>query len=206
MNTVIFGTSFLTGSLKDSHVSSCHHSGNSSNGFPCASSLSSFLVGFSISAGPCDRFPCTSTLVLSLHGFAGCTVGDEDVGEVDELEVEELVDRPGTTNGTDQWLYSSVDIAEFEVIRPSSYPILHFSLAVTSIVGLLPIWGAFGLTCALCSGICHQRNSTTVLVELSGTLDSRLFSAGASILPLVLEFWCVPSTPRGCDGPSAVTQ
>ena len=145
MNTVIFGTSFLTGSLKDSHVSSCHHSGNSGNGFPCASSLSSFLLGFSISAGPCDRFPCTSTLVLSLHGVAGCTVGDEDVGEVDELEVEELLDRPGTTNGTDQFLYSSVDIAEFEVIKPSSYPILHFSLTVTSIVGLLPIWGRLRL-------------------------------------------------------------
>ena len=51
----------------------------------------------------------TSFLVLphsySLLGVAGCSVGvmvscDEDVGEVGEDEVEELVDRQGTTNGT----------------------------------------------------------------------------------------------------------
>ena len=61
--------------------------------------------GFSVSAGPCDRFPCTSSLVLSLLVGAGCSVGvtvscDEDVGEVGEDEFEELVDRPGTTKGT----------------------------------------------------------------------------------------------------------
>ena len=52
----------------------------------------------------------------------------------------------------------------------------------------------------------HQRSNISVLVELSGTLDSRLFSSGASLLSLVLEFWCVPSAPRACDGLSAVTQ
>ena len=52
----------------------------------------------------------------------------------------------------------------------------------------------------------HQRSSISVLVELSGTLDSRHFSAGASLLSLVLEFWCVPSAPRACDRLSAVTQ
>ena len=31
-------------------------------------------------------------------------------------------------------------------------------------------------------------------------------SAGASLLSLILEFWCVPSTPRGCDGQPAVSQ
>ena len=41
----------------------------------------------------------------SLLVDAGCSVGvtltsDEDVGEVGEDEVEELADRPGTTNGT----------------------------------------------------------------------------------------------------------
>ena len=63
------------------------------------------LFGFSVSTGPCDRFPCTSSLILSLLVGAGCSVGvtvycDEDVREVGEDEVEELVDRPGTTKGT----------------------------------------------------------------------------------------------------------
>ena len=53
----------------------------------------------------CDRFPCTSTLALSLLVDADCSVVvtvscDEDVGEVGEDEVEEPVDRPGTTKGT----------------------------------------------------------------------------------------------------------
>ena len=39
---------------------------SSGNGFPCASSLSSFLFGFLISAGPCHKFPCTSSLIFSL--------------------------------------------------------------------------------------------------------------------------------------------
>ena len=65
-------------------------------------SLSSFLFGFSVSAGPCDRFPCASSLILSLLVDAGCSVGvtvscDEEVGED---EGEELIDRPRTTMGT----------------------------------------------------------------------------------------------------------
>ena len=60
---------------------------------------------FSVSAGPCDEFPRTSSLTLSLLADAGCCVGvtatyDEDVGEAGEDEVEELVDGPGTTKGT----------------------------------------------------------------------------------------------------------
>ena len=47
-------------------MNSGHYSGNSSNGFPCASSLSSFLFGFSVSGAPCDRFHCTSSLIFSL--------------------------------------------------------------------------------------------------------------------------------------------
>ena len=63
------------------------------------------LFGFSGSAGPCDEFPRTSSLILSLLVDAGYSVEvpvscDEDVGEVGEDAVEELVDRPGTTNGT----------------------------------------------------------------------------------------------------------
>ena len=58
------------------------------------------FIGFSVSAGPCDRFPCTSSLILSLLSVAGCFVGvtvscDEDVGEVGEDELEELVARQG---------------------------------------------------------------------------------------------------------------
>ena len=86
-------------------LNSCSQSGTSCNWSLCNSSLRSYLFGFSISAGPCDRFPCASTLVVSLLTVAGCSVGvtvscDEDVGEVGEDEVEELVDRPGMTNGT----------------------------------------------------------------------------------------------------------
>ena len=103
MNTIIRGTSFLTGAQEESHVKFCHNSGNSGNGFPCAGSLSSFLFGFSTSAGPYDRFLCTSTLVLSLLGVAGCSVGvtvsfDEDAREVGEGEVEELVERSSPCN------------------------------------------------------------------------------------------------------------
>ena len=79
-------------------------SGRSCDKFPCTSTFSSFLHGFSVSSGSCDSFPCGSSLILSLLVAAGCsrwvTVScDEDV-EVGEDEVEEVVDRPGTTKGT----------------------------------------------------------------------------------------------------------
>ena len=62
----------------------------------------SFLFGFSVSAGPHDESPRTSSLILSLLIDAECCVGvtascDEDVRDVGEGELEELVDRPGTT-------------------------------------------------------------------------------------------------------------
>ena len=118
---------------------------------------------------------------------------------------------------TDRWFQSSADFAEFQVMRPSSYPILHFTLAVTSIVGCLKIFWCLRLDMHIVlrnlpsirsqhGAEKHQRSSISVLVELSGTLDSRHFSAGASLLSLVLEFWFVPSAPRACDGLSAVTQ
>ena len=83
----------------------CSQSGTPFNWSLCTSSLSSLLFGFSISAGPCDRFSCTCSLVLSLLLVAGISVSvtvsfDEDVGKVGEDEVKELVDKPGTTNGT----------------------------------------------------------------------------------------------------------
>ena len=104
MNTVIPGTSFLTVSQEDSHVISCHHPGNSGNRFLCASSLSSFSFGFSISAGPCDRFPVQTSLTLTSFCcwmFRGNrSLLHENVGEFGEDEVEELFHRLVTTNGT----------------------------------------------------------------------------------------------------------
>ena len=63
------------------------------------------FVLVSVSAGPCDELPRTSSLILSLLVDAGCSVGvtlscDEEVREISEDDFEELVDRPGTTSGT----------------------------------------------------------------------------------------------------------
>ena len=64
-----------------------------------------FSLGFSVFAGPCDEFPRTSSLMLSILVDVGCSVGvtvfcDEDVGEVGEDELQVLVVRPGTTKST----------------------------------------------------------------------------------------------------------
>ena len=63
------------------------------------------LFGFSVSVGPCDEFPRTFSLILSLLVDAGSSLGftascDEDVGDVSEDELEVPVDKPGTTIGT----------------------------------------------------------------------------------------------------------
>ena len=60
---------------------------------------------FSVSADPCGGFPRDSSLTVSLLSVAGFSVlptvsCDEDVEETSEDEVEELVDIPGTTKGT----------------------------------------------------------------------------------------------------------
>ena len=61
---------------------------------------------FSVSADPHDGIPRTdSSLILPLLSVAGCSVPitesfDENVGEEGDDEVEELGDKPGTTNGT----------------------------------------------------------------------------------------------------------
>ena len=60
---------------------------------------------FSFSAGSCDGFPRTDPLIFSLLSVAVCSVVVTvscygDVREISENEVEELVDEPGTTNGT----------------------------------------------------------------------------------------------------------
>ena len=79
------------------------------SGTPCNSPLgnpsSSFKFGFSISVDSCHDFPRAdeSSLAFELPLVTGISMsvtvsGDEDVGEIDE--VEELVDKPGTMNGT----------------------------------------------------------------------------------------------------------
>ena len=60
---------------------------------------------FSISADPSDGFHRDSSLRISLLSIAVLSVlptvsCDEDVEETGEDEVEELVDRPGTTKST----------------------------------------------------------------------------------------------------------
>ena len=70
-----------------------------------AVSSSSFLFVFSVSAGSCDGLTRTVLLVLSLLVDAGCNVGiiascNTDVGDVGIAELEELVEKPGTTIGT----------------------------------------------------------------------------------------------------------
>ena len=69
--------------------------------------LSSVLFGFLISAGPRDGSSRTLSrpLVLSLLVDAGCCVGitascRKDVGDTGVAELEEPVERPGTTIGT----------------------------------------------------------------------------------------------------------
>ena len=62
------------------------------------------LNSSSHSGRSCAEFPPTFSLILSLVD-AGCSVGvtascDEDVADVGEDELDELVDRLGTTNGT----------------------------------------------------------------------------------------------------------
>ena len=60
---------------------------------------------FSVSADPRDAFPGDSSLMISLLSAAGFSVlitesCHEDDEEVGVGVVEELVDKPGTTNGT----------------------------------------------------------------------------------------------------------
>ena len=65
----------------------------------------SILICFSISAGLCDGCPRTTLLIFSILDDAGCDVGitascGTDVGDVCVAELEEPVDKPGTTVGT----------------------------------------------------------------------------------------------------------
>ena len=60
---------------------------------------------FSVFAGSRNGFPRNPVLILPLLSAAGFSVPitescDEDLEEVGGDDVEELVDKPGTTNGT----------------------------------------------------------------------------------------------------------
>ena len=67
--------------------------------------VSIFICFFSVSAGSCDALTRTVLLVLSLLVDAGCIVGTTascgtDAGDVGVAELEEPVDKPGSTIGT----------------------------------------------------------------------------------------------------------
>ena len=90
-------------------LNSCSQSGKSCNRSLCTSSRPSFLFVCLVSVGLCIGFPRSSSLVhllLSGTGFSAHRLtsntesGDEDAEEVGVGVVEELVDKPETTNGT----------------------------------------------------------------------------------------------------------
>ena len=69
----------------------------------------SFIFLFSVSVRLCSGFPRSSSIVLPLLSGTGFSVylltsntesRDEDDDEVGVGAVDELVDKPGTTNGT----------------------------------------------------------------------------------------------------------
>ena len=101
------GSEGLLSSTKFS-LNSCSQCGKSCNRSLCTSSCPSFLFLFSVSVGLCSGFPRSSSLVLPLLSGTGFSVYllsntescDEDDDEVGVGVVEELADKPGTTNGT----------------------------------------------------------------------------------------------------------
>ena len=102
--SLCFGTHFHP---RDPPRNSSDHFGRSRNGSLSVPSCCLFFWGFWISSGSRDGSLRTLSmiLVLSLHVDAGYCVGttascDEDVRDVGEDKLEELVERPGTTNGT----------------------------------------------------------------------------------------------------------
>ena len=138
-----------------------------------------FYFGFSVFAGPCDKFPCTSSLVLSLLVDAGYSVGvtvscNEDVGEVGEDEVEELVD--GTLDN--EWhlvLRKTLIFAVLDEVgnRPVVSLIRSLRRVSTNKIAVVPNFALYPrcpkrnrvfascsasvcFACAVCSGICEN--------------------------------------------------
>ena len=86
-------------------MNSSNHSGRSRNRSLRAGSVSSFLSVFSVSVGSRDKSPRVWPLVLSLRVVVGRNVVTiescgNDAGDVCAVELEELVDKPGTTIGS----------------------------------------------------------------------------------------------------------
>ena len=102
------GSKELLSSTKFS-LNSCSQSRKSCNRSLCTSSRPPFLFLFSVFVDLCSGFVRNSSLVLPLLSGTGFSVYlltsntescDEDVEEVGVGVVEELIDKPGTTNGT----------------------------------------------------------------------------------------------------------
>ena len=99
------GSKRLCSSTKLS-LNSCSQSSNSCNRSLCTSSRPSLIFLFSVSVGLCGGFLRISSLVLSLLSGTGFSVyllssnTESCDEEVDVGVVEELVVKPGTTNGT----------------------------------------------------------------------------------------------------------
>ena len=100
-----FGTTFID-QIFSEILQPIQHSCNRSL---CISSRPSFLFSFSVSVGPCCRFPRSSSLVLPLLSSTEFSVYlltsntescDEYDDEVGVGVAEEDEDKPGTTNGT----------------------------------------------------------------------------------------------------------
>ena len=101
------GASLCAGPLSSTRfsVKLFNHSGRSRNGSPRSVWLSPFLFVFAVSVGFDDGSPHAWLLVISLRVDAGRHVEitascGGDAGDVGVAELEEPVDRPGTTIGT----------------------------------------------------------------------------------------------------------
>ena len=94
-------------------LNSCSQSSNSCNRSHCTSSCPSFLFLFSVSADARDGLSRDTSLTISLFSDAWFSVlttesCDEGVEEVGVDYVEELGDKPGTTNGTEFDILQSI--------------------------------------------------------------------------------------------------
>ena len=106
----IAGASLYSGTLSSTRffVYFSNHSGRSRNGFPPYSFIVFIFIwiwDFCWSTRRISPYSFDATRILTSLSLAGCCVGTmgscgTNVGEVSEDEVEELVDRPGTTKGT----------------------------------------------------------------------------------------------------------
>ena len=114
-------------------LKSCSQSCKSCNRSSCTSSRPSFLFVFSVSVGLCSGFLRSSSLVLQLLSGTGSSVFlltsntescDEDDEEIGVGVVEELVDKPRTTNGTEFGILQSI-LLHF-LVRCGFWPLVQW--------------------------------------------------------------------------------